>query len=179
MKDNFDNFMVDLLKVEGGFVNDPDDSGGATNRGITYRTYETYYKNEHGVVSDEENHLNMSEEEASAIYKHYYWDKVHADLLPSGVDVLVADMAVNSGVSAASKCLQRAVNAEQDGFIGPKTLAKVEAVGSRVLIHKLFLLRREAYFNIAAIRNNLKFYIGWINRLNHMYSIAHTLVYRN
>jgi len=177
MKDNFQNFMVDLLKVEGGFVNDPDDRGGATNRGITFRTYEAYYKEQHGVSSSEADHINMSGPEAHKIYKHYYWNKVHADLLPSGVDVLIADMAVNSGVSAASKCLQRAVNAEQDGVIGPKTLAKVEAFGANVLIHKIFLLRREAYFNIAAIRNNIKFYKGWINRLNHMYDIAHTLVY--
>jgi lysozyme family protein len=178
MINNFDNFMVDLLKVEGGFVNYPDDNGGATNRGITYRAYEAYYKNEHGVVSNEADHINMSTVEARTIYKDCYWNRVHADLLPSGVDVLIADMAVNSGVSAASKCLQRAVNAETDGVIGPKTLAKVDAVGSNILIHKVFLLRREAYFNIAAIRNNVRFYKGWINRLNHMYDVAHTLVYR-
>jgi len=177
MKDNFQNFMIDLLKVEGGFVNDPDDRGGATNRGITYRTYEEYYRKEHGVISNEADHINMSAPEAHSIYKHYYWDKVHGDLLPSGVDVLIADMAVNSGVSAASKCLQRALNAETDGIIGPKTLARLEASSPNILIHKIFLLRREAYFNIAAVRNNIKFYKGWINRLNHMYDIAHTLVY--
>jgi lysozyme family protein len=177
MKKNFELFIQEVLTVEGGYVNDPDDRGGATNRGITYVVYEKYYEEVYGLVSSEEDHVNLSRKEAEEIYRYYYWDMVLADELPSGVDMLVADMAVNSGVSAASMLLQRAVNAEADGMIGPKTLAKVNAIGTNMLIHKVFLARREAYFNIAALRNNQKFYKGWINRLNHIYDTAHKLVY--
>lgn len=177
MKENFDLFIREVLAVEGGYVNDPDDRGGATNRGITFSVYETYYQEVHGVSSTEMDHINLSRKEAEEIYKHYYWDVVAGDELPEGVDMLVADMAVNSGVSTAAKMIQKVVHAEQDGLIGPKTIAKINAVGTNILIHKVFLARRESYFNIASIRNNQKFYKGWINRLNHIYDIAHKLVY--
>ena len=177
MKDNFELFITEVLSVEGGYVNDPDDNGGATNRGITRRVYDQYYSEVYSITSTDMGHANLTRVEAADIYKHYYWDAVKADKLPSGVDVLVADMAVNSGVITAAKMLQKVVHAEQDGFIGPKTISKVNAVGTNILIHKIFLARRESYFNIAGIRNNQKFYKGWINRLNHIYSTAHELVY--
>lgn len=177
MIDNFEQFITEVLEVEGGFVNDPDDRGGATNMGVTFRVYEEYYREKYDLNSGPEDFIEMTLKEATDIYRYFYWDRVSADELPSGLDLLVADMAVNSGVSRASKCLQKAVNAKQDGFIGPKTLAKTKAMGANVLIHKVFLLRREFYFTIASINNNIKFYKGWINRLNKIYDATHTLVY--
>ena len=154
MKKNFELFITEVLSVEGGYVNDPDDRGGATNRGITYATYETYYREVCNVSSTHIDHVNLSRKEAEEIYRYYYWNKVSGDKLPDGVDVLVADMAVNSGVSAASKMLQGVVNANKDGVIGPKTLERVGYTGTNILIHKIFSARRDAYFNIAALRNN-------------------------
>lgn len=177
MKTNFELFITEVLSVEGGYVNDPDDNGGATNRGITRRVYDKYYLEVYGITSTDMDHANLTRAEAADIYKHYYWDAVKGDELPSGVDLMVADMAVNSGTVRASKMLQKIVNAKEDGIIGPATLAKVNGIGSNILIHKAFLQRRESYFQISAIKNNIKFYKGWINRLNHIYATAHELVY--
>ncbi|MFV2058624.1 MAG: peptidoglycan-binding protein, partial [Thiohalomonadales bacterium] len=60
-------------------------------------------------------------------YSSGYWDKSSCDLLPTGVDYAVFDAAVNSGPGRSIKWLQAAVGAKQDGQVGPKTLANVEA----------------------------------------------------
>lgn len=177
MKDNFDIFFEEILDVEGGYVNDPDDSGGHTNMGITFRTYAEYFANIHGVKSTIEDLKNMPVAEARAIYRKLYWDRVRADDLPSGIDILVADMAVNSGVTAASKMLQKVVDAKVDGVIGPNTLGKVEINTPEGLLHYVFMARRQEYHVISFYRNNQKFYKGWINRLNSVYDLAHSLIY--
>jgi lysozyme family protein len=59
------------------------------------------------------------------MYKAKYWDKIKGDDLPTGVDYAVFDAAVNSGPGRAAKWLQACVGVDQDGGIGPKTLAAV------------------------------------------------------
>jgi len=68
---------------------------------------------------------NLRESDAVRVFKLFYADKVQADLLPIGLDYAMTDFAVNSGPSRAAKHLQRILGVEQDGDIGPKTLAKV------------------------------------------------------
>ena len=121
MKDNFSSSFELLLKHEGGYVNHPDDPGGRTNHGITQRVYEKFL----GEDVTEEEMKDMPLEDVFSIYKEDYWDRVRGDELPSGVDLCVFDWAVNSGVSQASKALQRVLGVLDDGIIGSKTVAAV------------------------------------------------------
>lgn len=105
-----------VLKHEGGYVNHPDDPGGETKYGISKRAYPDL-----DIVS-------ITEMQAVDIYIRDYWLKIKGDQLPSGVDCVVMDTAVNSGISRASKWLQRMVNATPDGVIGPMTVAAVRDV---------------------------------------------------
>ena len=94
MQANFPDSLKAVLRSEGGFSNDPRDPGGATNFGITQRTYDAW--------NDTKAHARQSVrfiglDEVSAIYKTEYWDAVHGDLLASGLDYVVFDYAVNSG----------------------------------------------------------------------------------
>jgi lysozyme family protein len=108
-----------ILKHEGGYVDHPNDPGGATNRGITLATFRRYIKPS-GTKADLR---RLTEDQAVIVYKRQYWDKVLADLLPAGVDYSVADFAVNSGPSRAARELQRILDVPVDGKIGPLTIA--------------------------------------------------------
>ena len=122
MNNNFEKALALVLKHEGGYVNHPKDPGGATNKGVTQAVYNAYRKiRGRGLLSVK----YISDEELRAIYKFQYWDKVHGDFLPSGLDYAVFDFAVNSGVRRASKYLQAVLGAAQDGVIGAKTLAAI------------------------------------------------------
>ena len=163
MKKNISTWLGIVLKNEGGFVNDPDDSGGATNKGITIGTLSSHLRREASI----DDVKNISDEQVESIYKKSYWSKVLADKLPTGLDVVVADMAVNAGVSRAAKLLQRAVGAVQDGSIGPNTLKSVEklvqAHGADALVAKYSKHRANFYNSL----NQPKFIKGWLNRVNH------------
>jgi lysozyme family protein len=122
MKENFDSALAHVLKHEGGYVNHPADPGGMTNLGVTKRVWEEWV----GHDVDEKTMRSLTPEMVGPLYKKKYWDKVKGDDLPSGVDYVVFDAAVNSGPGRAAKWLQACVGVEQDGGIGPKTLAAVK-----------------------------------------------------
>lgn len=121
MKNIYPKALAEVLKHEGGYVNHPEDPGGATNKGITQATYDGYRRSK-GFVSPKTVKL-ISDEEVAAIYKTRYWDAIKGDALPAGLDYAVFDYAVNSGTSKAAKGLQKALGLAQDGVIGPRTLA--------------------------------------------------------
>lgn len=102
MKNNFDYCLKQVLKDEGGYSNDPSDSGGATNFGITIADYKKYINSE-GTPDDVR---NMTVAQAGVIYKTRYWDALDCDNLPGGTDYTVFDYGVNSGLGRPRKALQ-------------------------------------------------------------------------
>ena len=130
MKDNFESALKAILHHEGGYVNHPADPGGMTNLGVTKRVWEEWVGHE----VDEKAMRNLTPEIVGPMYKAKYWDKIKGDDLPTGVDYVVFDAAVNSGPGRAAKWLQACVGVEPDGGIGPKTLAAVNAFDANQLI---------------------------------------------
>jgi lysozyme family protein len=124
LKANYPACLEIVLSYEGGYANHPDDPGGATMRGVTQRTYDSYRIGQG--LSPQSVRL-IAEPELQAIYRTRYWDLIRGDDLPAGVDLAVFDLAVNSGPARAAKELQRVVLATMDGLIGPATLAAVQA----------------------------------------------------
>lgn len=126
MLTNYAKALPLILKHEGGFVNHPNDPGGATNKGVTIGTLKRLGIDVDGDGdSDIVDLRSLRQSDVERVYKLFYWDAVKADHLPSGVDYAVADFAVNSGPSRGAKHLQKVVGVAQDGDIGPKTLAAV------------------------------------------------------
>ena len=130
MKDNFDEALKAILHHEGGYVFHKDDPGGMTNLGVTKKVWEEWVGHE----VDEKAMRNLTPEMVGPMYKAKYWDKIKGDDLPTGVDYAVFDAAVNSGPGRAAKWLQGCVGVEQDGGIGPKTLAAVAAFDPKELV---------------------------------------------
>jgi lysozyme family protein len=119
-------YMPRILKHEGGFVNHPQDPGGATNRGVTIGTLRKLGIDKDGDGDSDVADLRLlSEADAAAVFKRFYADPVQADLLPRGLDYAMTDFAVNSGPTRAAAHLQRILGVKDDGHIGPKTLAAV------------------------------------------------------
>lgn len=112
---NFDDAFGRLLGHEGGFVDHPDDPGGATRYGITQAVARA-----NGYQGDMR---DFPIEEAKRIARAQYWDAVQADALPDAVRFDVFDAAYNSGPKQAIKWLQRALGVKDDGQLGPVTLA--------------------------------------------------------
>jgi lysozyme family protein len=122
MKQNYDVSLAAVLRSEGGFVNDPRDPGGATNKGITQAVYDGW-RRKHNLPTQTVRDIDASE--VAGIYRAQYWDAIRGDDLPAGVDYAAFDLAVNSGVNRPARFLQAAAGVVQDGVIGPATLAAV------------------------------------------------------
>ena len=157
MLDNFVTSFETVLKHEGGYVDHPKDPGGRTNMGITQAVYEKYLNR---TVTEEEM-KNIKIGDVRIIYKENYWDKIKGDDLPSGVDFCVFDWAVNSGVSRATKALQKIIGAKADGVIGPNTLKAVESADSEVIIQQLTEAREDFYKRLSTFDTFGK---GWLSR---------------
>lgn len=121
MRDNFPRSLDLVLAHEGGFVNHPQDPGGATNLGITIGTLSDHLGRPANVADVK----GITKVVASKIYKTNYWDRARCDDLPIGLDYAVFDFAVNSGVSRAVRTLQRVLGVKEDGVIGAKTMSAI------------------------------------------------------
>jgi lysozyme family protein len=130
MKENFDLALRALLKHEGGWSFHEKDPGGMTNLGVTKRVWEEWV----GHPVDEKQMRALTPELVAPLYKKKYWDKVCGDALPTGVDLAVFDLAVNSGPGRAAKMLQKVLGVTQDGAIGPQTIAKALNIDSSKLV---------------------------------------------
>jgi len=134
MRQNFEIALASVLIHEGGYVNHPEDPGGATNKGITWRTYNAWRRSR---GQPEQSVRNITDAEVAAIYKAQYWDVVMGDDLPAGVDYAVFDFAVNSGPSRSAKFVQRIVGTAVDGQLGRITLDAVNGMDRVSLIEQL------------------------------------------
>jgi lysozyme family protein len=108
---NFDSAFTIILGSEGGYVNDPRDSGGETKYGIAKKFYPNL------------DIKNLTVEQAKAIYKKDYWDKAGCDSMPYKMALVAFDCAVNQGVGIAIKLAQKSCNVDDDGIIGKGSLA--------------------------------------------------------
>lgn len=74
-----------VLDREGGYVNDPDDPGGETNRGVCKRSHPNL------------DIKNLTEEQTEKIYFDEYWIPAGCDKLSWPWDIMALDTAVLDG----------------------------------------------------------------------------------
>ena len=157
-----------ILKWEGGFVNHPNDKGGATNKGITIGTFRHYRKLKGLPQPSVEELKNISNEEWMDILKTLYWDKWTADQINNqSIANFLVDWVWASGVYGI-KYPQQVLGVASDGIVGIRTLTAVnEYPNQRELFQKLWDRRKQHFESIVQRDPSQKVFLkGWMNRLN-------------
>ncbi|RTL04416.1 hypothetical protein EKK58_10610 [Candidatus Dependentiae bacterium] len=170
-----EKIIDDIIAREGGYVNDPKDSGGETMYGITVAVARKFGW-QHSMKS-------LTKEVAFNIYSSLYWDSLRLDdvekLSPKLAEEL-ADTSVNMGAVRAATFLQQSLNVLNnngehykdltvDGAVGKLTIAALMAFlakrgkeGEVVLYNMLNCLQGAFYINLAERRKkDEKFIYGW------------------
>lgn len=159
-------FKVEMT-FEGGRVDDKADPGGRTAFGVTQRVYNGYRRARKLPIRDV---WLIETSELVDIYKTGYWDKVWGDRLPEGLDIVVADGAINSGVSQSLKWLQRALGVRVDGIMGDATLTAAEAVNDVDALIAKVISFRNAF--LRALRTFKRFGKGWTRRTAQLQALG-------
>lgn len=175
-----EDIAKEIVAREGGFVNDPDDPGGATKYGVTLGTMRRL-----GLDLTRDGKIDvadvkaMTRAQAQDIFIEHYFRKPGLSDLPSVLQASVFDMYVNAGANAV-KILQKLVSrmgfpTKDDGLIGPLTLAAVRAAeqaAPQYLADAYGIARRNYYYALADQRPASRKYArtttggkgGWITR---------------
>lgn len=150
----FEKCMKVIFAHEGGYVNDPLDLGGETNRGICKRYFPA------------EDIKNLTQDRAKYLYFHFYWTKLNIMGLSRDIDILnIFDFAVNAGRTIAIKTAQRVVHVKPDGIMGVITRDAINGFTGFSEHYKE--ARKEYYVEIVRKRpKNQKFLKGWLNRVD-------------
>ena len=165
MINNLEQALALVLKSEDGFTIDPRDNGnklpdgraGSTNLGVTQAAWEAYVG--HPVTWSDMK--SLTPEKVTPFYKRKYWDVVHGDELPTGVDYMAFDLAVNAGPGRAIKLLQEAIGVTPDGALGPLSLSAIHALPAKQLIERFTDTKEKFYKSL----NNPTYEHGWLNRV--------------
>lgn len=157
-----------ILSFEGGFVNNKNDKGGVTNKGVTLSTFRMVYGNDK-TASDLK---KITDEQWMHIFKKLFWDACKADDIKNqSVANMLVDFAYNSGSGNAVRKIQKIVGVKVDGILGKGTLAAINGFkqGQWVLFDSLKVARITFLNNI--VRNNPKqevFLKGWLRRVGNI-----------
>jgi lysozyme family protein len=163
-----------VLAQEGGFVDNPADPGGATNRGVSLRAVRNLDADGHAGLDfdldvdgdvDAADIKLIDEPRARAFYRSRYWNPCRCDDIPWPLSLIVFDAAVNQGVISAVAGLQRTVGTKVDGHVGPNTITAARAAMQTepdATIRRAVVLRLDRYRGLA---NAPDFFRGWADRM--------------
>lgn len=173
--DTFDRALAHVLRMEGGYTNDPHDPGGPTNRGITLATFARHMREELDAANREslvERLRRIDDATVRAIYSACYWTPSRAAELPAPLALMHFDAAVNHGVAGAARLLQIALEVDVDGEIGPITLAAARRWRSDHALAAYAAARRKRY---RALPHFWRFGRGWLARVDRTLAAARAL----
>lgn len=176
----------EIVAREGGFVNDPDDPGGATNFGVTIHTMRGLGLDLDGDGDVTEADVRaLTRDQAVEIFEKHYFEKPLIAMLPDVLHATVFDMYVNAG-SNAIKILQRLLrdmghDVAVDGVLGPQSIGAAQSAYMSAPDHladAYGIARRNYYFRIADRRKASRKYArtragskgGWIRRAEEFIS---------
>ncbi len=172
MQTSLEKMLANILRREGGFVNDPDDRGGATKYGITQKTLSRFLDRPVSVAEVK----NLSQDLAREIYERQYFYAPGIHKLPGAIQAFSFDAAVNHGPRRAIRFVQSVCNEagfgplSEDGITGPQTGVAADAAQAKMGDYFLqALVEERRHFYQLIVEHNpsqSKFLNGWLNRVD-------------
>jgi lysozyme family protein len=153
--DRFNACLAITLGYEGGFSDDPDDPGGATNLGIELKGDWWPWQDSKGKTRStlEQFRDDLTRDDVAPLYLADYWMAVNDGTLLGPVDMVAFDCCVNEGVGKAKEFLSAS-----EGAPDPITRAL-----------DMQQMRHSHYTAIVANNPSMaKFLPGWLNRINDL-----------
>lgn len=162
--------IADVIRREGGYVDNPADRGGPTNMGITRQALATW----RGTPVTADDVRELTREEAASIYRTRYYEQPNIDILHERIRPELFDMSVNHGPANAVRMLQQVLNEagfgplQVDGLIGPRTIdaaTRAEQAMGDYLVNALVDERLFFYRRLVARRPSQRVFLrGWVKR---------------
>ena len=170
---DFESSYRRVLEHEGGYVNDPDDPGGETYKGVARKMNSKWagwvridmLKRQGGFPANLERDADL-QEMVRDFYEVNYWDKVKGDdIANQEVAFYLFEFAVNAGVATSSTLAQLVVGANKDGVIGGETVKAINAYDPEKFIALFTVAKIARYVNIVKNRpTSKKYFYGWVRR---------------
>lgn len=159
-----------IMKWEGGYVNDPLDLGGATNRGVTLDVWQKtgVDKNEDGRIDEDDLKRIDRQDVVDLVLRPYYWDRCKADKIQSqSIANILVDWVWMSGARGIKE-VQELLGIRIDGVVGEQTLRAINETKDTEALFNRIKQRRKEYIELIcqARPANKKFRNGWLNRLD-------------
>ncbi len=170
---NFNLALSKVLSHEGGYVNDPDDLGGETYKGIARNSHGSWLGwqiiDSSKIKPDFPKSMEANTKLQNLVEQFYFdsfWQPLKADQIQNQTSAdSVFDFAVNSGTTTSARLVQSIVGAKIDGIIGEQTLNKINSMDFGHFQTALTVAKMEYYMNIIRKRpTSKKFLLGWISR---------------
>lgn len=161
------------MKSEGGYVNDPQDPGGETYKGVARKMNSKWdgwvvvdqLKRERNFPANLDGNTQI-QQLIHDFYEINYWDKLRCDdITNQDVAESLFDFGVNAGPAVSAKLAQITVGVDADGVIGTQTLDKINAEDPRTFLALFTLHKIARYISICEKRaESKKFFYGWVRR---------------
>lgn len=180
VKPRFDRAYSRTLGHEGGFVNDPDDPGGMTYRGISRNNFPSWKG--WRLIDKAPKHIDHTALHplVAEFYEHHFWAPLKCEHFPQFLANELFDTGVNMGIQKAATFLQRGLNllnnnqkrfknTTVDGSIGPVTLAtfKMLPVRLQLTLAQVMNIMQGAFYIELMERDEVREkYLGWFNRVH-------------
>ena len=162
-----------VLKNEGGYVNDPDDPGGETYKGVARKIHSKWdgwqiidlLKQNTNFPKTLDNNQEL-QDKIELFYQVNYWDKLKADDINSQlVADSIFDFGVNAGTGTSARLAQLVVEAGADGVIGKESISKINAFDEGYFLAAFTVAKIGRYIAIIKKRPTSKKYLyGWVRR---------------
>ena len=157
------NLIPIIKKWEGGYSDNPNDRGGATNSGVTLAVYQSVY----GKSKTKNDLKRMTSDQWNYIFTKLYWNKWKADEIKNqSIANILVDWVWLSGLGTIKK-IQALFGLTADGIVGNKTLSYINSNNQEEIFNKIWNRRKQFYDSL--VKNNPSqtvFLKGWMNRLN-------------
>jgi lysozyme family protein len=170
---NFVSSFQKVLQNEGEYVNDPDDPGGETYKGVARKIWSSwdgwlivdFARRQAGFPANLEKEPDL-QEKIKDFYRINYWDKINGNSIDEEeVATSIFDFAVNAGVNTSASLAQMIVGAKPDGIIGNDTIEKLNDFDADHFLASFTVAKIARYINIIKKRPaSRKYFYGWVCR---------------